>query len=161
MKQIVKLNVNGEEHEVLTEIHKTLLEVLREDLGLTGTKRGCDLGACGACTVLIDGKTRLSCITLAVEVQGRKIVTIEGLSPEGELHPLQKAFVDCGAVQCGYCTPGMILSAHAFLLRHPNPDRDAARCAIAANLCRCTGYQQIVDAILAAAPHYRSKGVHP
>ena len=110
MKRILKLNVNGEEYEVLTEIHKTLLEVLREDLGLTGTKRGCDLGTCGACTVLIEGRPYLSCLTLAVDVQGKKILTIEGLEKDGELHPLQKAFAEKGAIQCGFCTPGMILT---------------------------------------------------
>ena len=151
MKQIMKLNVNEEEHEILAEIHKTLLEVLREDLGLTGTKRGCDLGACGACTVLIDGKARLSCITLAVDVQERKIVTIEGLSRDGELHPLQKAFVEKGAIQCGFCTPGMILTAKAFLDETPHPTGEEVKRAIAGNLCRCTGYVKIVEAVLAAA----------
>ena len=151
MKKVLKLHVNGEEVEVLTEIHKTLLEVLREDLGLTGTKRGCDLGTCGACTVLIDGKPYLSCLTLAADVQGRKIMTIEGLSSDGELHPLQKAFVEKGAIQCGFCTPGMILTAKTFLDEHPDPSEGEVKKAISGNLCRCTGYVKIVEAILSVA----------
>jgi carbon-monoxide dehydrogenase small subunit len=151
MKRIIKLHVNGEEFEVLTEVHKTLLEVLREDLGLTGTKRGCDLGACGACTVLIEGKPFLSCLTLAVDVQGKKIVTIEGLAQDGELHPLQKAFVEKGAIQCGFCTPGMILTAKAFLDGNPHPLEGEVKRAISGNLCRCTGYVKIVEAILSVA----------
>jgi carbon-monoxide dehydrogenase small subunit len=151
MKRILKLHVNGEEFEVLTEIHKTLLEVLREDLGLTGTKRGCDLGTCGACTVLIEGKPYLSCLTLAVDVQGKKIVTIEGLAQEGELHPLQKAFVKKGAIQCGFCTPGMILTAKAFLDENPHPSEGDVKKAISGNLCRCTGYVKIVEAILSVS----------
>jgi aerobic carbon-monoxide dehydrogenase small subunit len=148
MKRVIKLHVNGEEVEVLTEVHKTLLEVLREDLGLTGTKRGCDLGTCGACTVLIDGKPYLSCLTLAADVQGKKIMTIEGLSSEGGLHPLQKTFVEKGAIQCGFCTPGMILTAKAFLDEHPDPSEGEVKKAISGNLCRCTGYVKIVEAIL-------------
>lgn len=151
MKHILKLHVNGEEFEVLTEIHKTLLEVLREDLGLTGTKRGCDLGTCGACTVLIEGKPYLSCLTLAVDVQGKKIVTIEGLAQDGELHPLQKAFVEKGAIQCGFCTPGMILTAKAFLDENSHPSEGDVKKAISGNLCRCTGYVKIVEAILSVA----------
>lgn len=152
MKHILKLHVNGEEFEVFTEIHKTLLEVLREDLGLTGTKRGCDLGTCGACTVLIEGKPFLSCLTLAVDVQGKKILTIEGLAQEGELHPLQKAFVEKGAIQCGFCTPGMIMAAKAFLDEHPRPSEGEVKKGISGNLCRCTGYVKIVEAILSVAP---------
>jgi carbon-monoxide dehydrogenase small subunit len=148
MKRILKLCVNDEEFEVLTEIHKTLLEVLREDLGLTGTKRGCDLGTCGACTVLIDGKPHLSCLTLAAAVQGKKITTIEGLSHNGELHPLQSAFVEKGAIQCGFCTPGMILTAKAFLDEHPHPTEEEVKKSISGNICRCTGYVKIVEAIL-------------
>lgn len=151
MKRILKLHVNGEEFEVLTEIHKTLLEVLREDLGLTGTKRGCDLGTCGACTVLIEGKPYLSCLTLAVDVQGKKIVTIEGLAQDGELHPLQKAFVEKGAIQCGFCTPGMILTAKAFLEENSHPSEGDVKKAISGNLCRCTGYVKIVEAILSVS----------
>ncbi len=151
MKQILELHINGEEFEILTEPHKTLLEVLREDLGLTGTKRGCDLGACGACTVLIEGKPYLSCLTLGVDVQGKKIVTIEGLAQEGELHPLQKAFVEKGAIQCGFCTPGMILTAKAFLEENPTPTEEGVKKAISGNICRCTGYVKIVEAILSVA----------
>ncbi|MFB3886890.1 MAG: (2Fe-2S)-binding protein [Thermodesulfobacteriota bacterium] len=150
MKRIIKLHVNGEELEILTEAHKTLLQVLREDLGLTGTKQGCDLGTCGACTVLIEGKPHLSCITLAADVQGKKILTIEGLSERGELHPLQKAFVEKGAIQCGFCTPGMILTAKAFLEEQPHPSEDELKKAISGNLCRCTGYVKIMDAILSS-----------
>ncbi len=151
MKRVIKLHVNGEEVEVLTEIHKTLLEVLREDLGLTGTKRGCDLGTCGACTVLIDGKPYLSCLTLACDVRGRKIMTIEGLSSEAGLHPLQQSFVEKGAIQCGFCTPGMILTAKAFLDEHPHPSEGEVKKAISGNLCRCTGYVKIVEAILSVS----------
>jgi len=148
MKRIIRLYVNGEEHEILTEAHKTLLEVLREDLGLTGTKRGCDLGACGACTVLINGKPHLSCLTLAASVQGKRIVTIEGLSEDGKLHPLQRSFVEKGAIQCGFCTPGMILTAKGFLDEQPHPSEQEVKRAISGNLCRCTGYTKIVEAIM-------------
>jgi aerobic carbon-monoxide dehydrogenase small subunit len=148
VKQLMKLHVNGEQVEVFEGINKTLLEVLRENLGLTGTKRGCDLGTCGACTVLIEGKPYLSCITLAADVQSKEIVTIEGLARAGELHPLQKAFVEKGAIQCGFCTPGMILTAKAFLDGHPQPSEGAVKKAVSGNLCRCTGYVKIVEAIL-------------
>jgi carbon-monoxide dehydrogenase small subunit len=148
MKRIIRLHINGEEFEVLTEVNKTLLEVLREDLGLTGTKRGCDLGTCGACTVLVDGRPYLSCLTLAADVQGKKIITIEGLVQEGELHPLQRAFAEEGAIQCGFCTPGMILTAKAFLDENPHPSEGQVRKAISGNLCRCTGYVKILQAIL-------------
>ena len=151
MKRILKIHVNGEEHEVLTETHNTLLEVLREDLGLTGTKRGCDLGACGACTILIDGKPTLSCLTLAADAQGKEIVTIEGLARDGELHPIQKAFVEKGAIQCGFCTPGMVMTTKAFLDEHPHPAEGEIRRAISGNLCRCTGYAKIVEAIRSVA----------
>ena len=151
MKRVLKLHVNGEIFEILSEPHKTLLEVLREDLGLTGTKRACDLGTCGACTVLINGKPHLSCLTLAADAQGKEILTIEGLSQDGELHPLQKAFVDQGAIQCGFCTPGMILTAKAFLEEHPHPSEEEVKKAISGNLCRCTGYVKIVEAILSVA----------
>jgi len=150
MKKVLKLHVNGEVFEVLTPVHKTLLEVLREDLGLTGTKRGCDLGTCGACTVLIEGKPFLSCLTLAVDVQGKKIITIEGLADERKPQPLQKAFVEKGAIQCGFCTPGMILTAKAFLDENPHPSEIEVKRAISGNLCRCTGYIKIVEAILSA-----------
>jgi len=151
MKRILKLDVNGEEFEILTEVHRTLLEVLREDLSLTGTKRGCDLGTCGACTVLIDGKPYRSCLTLAADVQGKKITTIEGLSQDGELHSLQKAFVEKGAIQCGFCTPGMILTAKALMDEYPDPSEREVKKAISGNLCRCTGYVKIVEAIISVA----------
>jgi len=151
MKRILKLNVNGEDLEILVEGHKTLLEVLREDLGLTGTKRGCDLGTCGACTVLIDGKPWLSCLTLAAAVQGKKITTIEGLAGDGKLHPLQSAFIEKGAIQCGFCTPGMILTAKAFLEENPHPSEEETKKAISGNLCRCTGYVKIIEAILSVS----------
>jgi carbon-monoxide dehydrogenase small subunit len=137
---------------------KNLLTFLREDLDLTGAKRGCGIGLCGTCTILVDNKPVKACRTLVTDVLGQSLTTIEGLAaPEGGLHPLQQAFIDAGAIQCGFCTPGMVLTAHAFLLKHPEPNREEARRAIAANLCRCTGYQQIIDAIMAAAPHYRKK----
>ncbi len=151
MKRILKLNVNGEDREILVETHKTLLEVLREDLGLTGTKRGCDLGTCGACTVLIDGKPWLACLTLAIAVQGKKITTIEGLAEDGKLHPLQNSFIEKGAIQCGFCTPGMILTAKAFLEENPHPSKEEVMKAISGNLCRCTGYVKIIEAILSAS----------
>ncbi len=151
MKRILKLNVNGEDLEILVEGHKTLLEVLREDLGLTGTKRGCDLGTCGACTVLVDGRPWLSCLTLAVAVEKKKITTIEGLAQNGKLHPLQNAFIEKGAIQCGFCTPGMILTAKAFLEENPHPSEEEVKRAISGNLCRCTGYVKIVEAILSAS----------
>ena len=151
MKQLINLKVNGESREVVIEPKATLLQVLREDLGLTGTKQGCEAGDCGACTVLIDGKPTLSCLTLAIEVQGKEILTIEGLAQDGQLHPLQQAFIDYFAVQCGFCTPGMILSAKALLDRNPHPTVEEVREAISGNLCRCTGYVKIVEAIMAAA----------
>jgi len=135
---------------------KNLLTFLREDLDLTGAKRGCGIGVCGACTVLADNRPLRACHTLVADVLGRGLTTIEGLAaPDGGLHPLQQAFIDAGAIQCGFCTPGMVLTAHAFLLKHPAPSREEARRSIGSNLCRCTGYQQIIDAILAAAPFYR------
>jgi carbon-monoxide dehydrogenase small subunit len=146
MKQILKLHVNGEDFEIISEVHRTLLEVLREELGLTGTKRGCDQGACAACTVLMDGKPTLSCLTLAADAQGKQIQTIEGVQ-NGELHPLQKAFIEKGAIQCGFCTPGMILTAKGFLEENPHPTQSEIKKAIAGNLCRCTGYVKIVEAI--------------
>jgi len=137
---------------------KNLLTFLREDLDLTGAKRGCGIGACGACTILADDRPLRACRTSVADVLGRRLTTIEGLAaPDGRLHPLQQAFIDAGAIQCGYCTPGMVLSAHAFLLKRPAPSREEARRAVSGNLCRCTGYQQIIDAILAAAPSYRKK----
>ena len=147
MKSVLNLQVNGESHEVYTAVHKTLLEVLREELGLTGTKHGCELGECGLCSVLIDGQSVLSCLTLPIEVQGCAITTVEGLASGGQLHPLQEAFADLGAAQCGYCIPGMLLSAKAMLDEHPHPTRLLIREQMAGNLCRCTGYTKIIEAI--------------
>ncbi len=151
MKEALLLHVNGEQYEVYVEPKKTLLEVLREDLGLTGTKEVCDLGTCGACTVLLDHRPTLSCITLAVACKGKEIKTIEGLRQGETLHPLQSSFIQHGAIQCGMCTPGMIMTAKALLDEIPHPTETNARRAIAGNLCRCTGYVKIVDAILAAS----------
>lgn len=151
MKEIVRFRINGESYEIYVEPKKTLLEVLREDLGLTGTKEVCDLGTCGACTVLIENKPLLSCLILAVACKGKEITTIEGLKEEEKLHPLQTSFINNGAIQCGMCTPGMILSAKALLDENPHPTEIEVRKAIAGNLCRCTGYVKIVDAILAVS----------
>jgi carbon-monoxide dehydrogenase small subunit len=147
MKQILHLRVNGENKEVATEISKTLLEVLREDLDLTGTKHGCELGECGTCTVLMDGEPVLSCLILGVEAQGSEILTVEGLKERDKPHPLQKAFADLGAAQCGYCTPGILVTAKAFLEKNPHPTREQIREALAGNLCRCTGYTKILEAV--------------
>ncbi len=151
MKQPIELRVNGEQYEVAVDPRRTLLEVLRDELELTGPKKGCDTGECGACTVIMDGKPVVSCLVLAVEAQGKDILTIEGVSKNGELHPIQKAFIEHGALQCGFCTPGMILSAKSLLDRNPKPTEEEVRRAIAGNLCRCTGYVKIVEAILAVS----------
>jgi carbon-monoxide dehydrogenase small subunit len=151
MKTRLSLTVNGETHEVLVPVHKTLLEVLREDLGLTGTKHGCELGECGTCTVLVDGAPVLSCLVLPAELAGGEITTVEGMARGGRLHPLQQAFAELGAAQCGYCTPGMLLTAQALLAERPSPTRQEVRDALAGNLCRCTGYTKILDAVELAA----------
>ena len=151
MKTPVTLTVNGETRDVVVPVHKTLLEVLREDLNLTGTKHGCELGECGTCTVLVDGVPVLSCLALPVELQGREIKTVEGMAENGRLHPLQLAFAELGAAQCGYCTPGILLTAEALLDETPTPTRDEVREALAGNLCRCTGYTKILDAVELAA----------
>ncbi len=150
MRKRIVLNVNGEAYELEIEPQKTLLEVLREELDLTGAKEGCGLGTCGACTVLIEGEPILSCLTLAVEVQHKAIVTIEGLFKDGHPHPLQRTFVECGAIQCGYCTPGMILSAKALIDKKGEPSRMEIQEALSGNLCRCTGYNKIIEAVEAA-----------
>jgi aerobic-type carbon monoxide dehydrogenase small subunit (CoxS/CutS family) len=148
---VLTLNVNGERAELLLPVHKTLLEVLREDMQLTGTKHGCELGECGTCTVLIDGRPELSCLLLPIQLEGRAITTVEGLASGAELHPLQQAFAELGAAQCGYCTPGILLAAKSLLESNIRPSRDEIREALAGNLCRCTGYAKILDAIELAA----------
>jgi carbon-monoxide dehydrogenase small subunit len=151
MKQALELNINGDSHEVLVAPNNTLLEVLRDKLGLMGTKRGCDLGACGACTVLVDGEAFLSCVMLAVDAAGKQIMTIEGLAEGGDLHPLQHAFIEKGALQCGFCTPGMILTAKAILDEKAQPTEEVIKKKMAGNLCRCTGYKKIVEAVQSVA----------
>lgn len=154
-RQILTLKINGDPYEVVVAANTTLLEALREKAFLTGTKRGCDLGACGACTVILDGEAVLACLTLAMAAEGSDIRTIEGLSIRGELSPLQRAFVDHGAVQCGFCSPGFLMSATALLADNPRPDRAEIKRTLAGNLCRCTGYAKIVEAVeavVAAAP---------
>ena len=146
-KSLVTLRVNGEAHTIAAEPHHTLLEVLREELGLTGTKHGCELGECGACTVLVDGQPMLSCLVLPQQIGTADVTTVEGLANGPELHPLQTAFAEEGAAQCGYCTPGMLLSAKALLDAHPHPTREQMAEAISGNLCRCTGYTSIYEAI--------------
>jgi carbon-monoxide dehydrogenase small subunit len=148
---VLTLDVNGERADLLLPVHKTLLEVLREDMRLTGTKHGCELGECGTCTVLVDGSPHLSCLVLPIQVEGRAITTIEGLASGSHLHPLQQAFAELGAAQCGYCSPGILLSAKSLLETSPRPSRDEIREALAGNLCRCTGYTKILEAIELAA----------
>lgn len=150
-KQAIRLNVNRKVHRLQVPPNKTLLEVLREDLSLSGTKEGCEDGTCGTCTVLLDGKPVRSCLILATEAQGRDVLTIEGLSDGEKLHPIQEAFIKHGGVQCGFCTPGMILAAKALLDNNPEPTETEVRKAISGNLCRCTGYVKIVKSIMAAA----------
>ncbi len=147
MKRKLELNVNNEVWEIEVQPHRTLLEVLREDLSLTGAQEGCGLGACGACTVLVNGSPSLSCLTLATDVQNKDITTIEGLTKDGQPDPIQLAFVDHGAIQCGFCTPGSIMSAKALLERNANPSREEILEAMSGNLCRCTGYKKIIEAV--------------
>ena len=157
----IALVVNGERTEVAFAPHKTLLEVLREDLGLTGTKHGCELGECGTCTVLLDGQPMLSCLVLGVACEGRSVKTVEGMANGPELHPLQRAFADLGAAQCGYCTPGFLLAAEALLAEHPKPARQEIKDALAGNLCRCTGYVKIYEAVELAAAWMRGESAAP
>jgi len=158
MRELITLHVNGESHEIAVLAHHTLLEVLREDLGLIGTKHGCELGECGACTVLIDGLPALACLVLPLEVQESEITTIEGAEANGKLHPLQETFAELGAAQCGYCTPGILLSGIALLRDHPQPTRAQMQEALAGNLCRCTGYTKIYEAVEAAAQRMARSG---
>ena len=151
VKKVIELRINGDSHDMLVSPNHTLLEVLRDKLGLMGTKRGCDLGACGACTVLINGEAYLSCIMLAVDAVGKEIITIEGLAAGGDLHPLQSAFVDQGALQCGFCTPGMILTAEAILIEDEHPTAEMIKKKMAGNLCRCTGYKKIFEAVMSVS----------
>ena len=157
----IALVVNGERTEVAFAPHKTLLEVLREDLGLTGTKHGCELGECGTCTVLLDGQPVLSCLVLGLACEGRSVKTVEGMARGPELHPLQRAFADLGAAQCGYCTPGFLLAAEALLAEHPKPARQEIKDALAGNLCRCTGYVKIYEAVELAAAWMRGESAAP
>lgn len=171
MKQLVSMTINGELHEVAIEPYRTLLDVLRTDIGLTGAKRGCDVGDCGACTVLMDGQPVNACLVLGVEADGAELLTIEGLAglaPNGTaLHPLQESFLDHGAAQCGFCTPGMLLAAKALLDTNPHPTEADVRFAIVGNICRCTGFTKIVEAILAVGAsnsigkHRGELGGHP
>jgi carbon-monoxide dehydrogenase small subunit len=151
MKRIVSLHVNGVLHELAVEPRRTLLELLRDDLGLTGTKKGCGIGDCGTCTVLLNGVATFSCLTLAIQADGCSVETVEGLAKDGKLNRLQQAFVDHGAIQCGYCSPGMLMTATELLRRSSNPNEQDIRRAISGNLCRCTGYQKIVEAIKATS----------
>lgn len=151
MKQAVHLSVNGKAYDIETEPHLTLLDLLRDEIGLLGTKRGCDKGDCGTCTVLVDDIPVNACLYLAVRANGKKIRTVEGLETEAGLHPLQKGFLEKGAVQCGFCTPGMLMASVDLLEKNPDPTAHEVRKAISGNLCRCTGYQQIVDAVLSTA----------
>jgi aerobic carbon-monoxide dehydrogenase small subunit len=151
MKKMITLNVNNREYDLVIPVNQTLTQVLRENLRLTGTKQGCSVGDCGSCTVLLDGEPVNSCLVLAVEADGRQIQTIEGLAEDGKLHPVQQAFVELGGIQCGFCSPGMILTAKSLLDKNPDPTESEIREAISGNLCRCTGYQKIVESIQSAA----------
>ncbi len=154
----LRLRVNGEDMAVMVAPYKTLLEVLREDLGLTGTKHGCELGECSTCSVLVDGKPFLSCLAMPLDLEGREITTVEGMAAGSELHPLQVAFAELGAAQCGYCTPAMLLTARALLDRDPHPSRDAIKEALSGVLCRCTGYVKIFEAVELAASRRNGHG---
>jgi len=156
----IRFWLNGEEVDVSFAPYKTLLELLREDLGLHGTKHGCELGECGACAVLLDGQPVLSCLVLGVECAGRTVVTVEGLASDSKLHPLQEAFADAGAAQCGYCTPGILVTSKALLDRNPNPTLQEIQHALSGNLCRCTGYHQICEAVEQAALEIGAASVH-
>lgn len=156
MKRELHITVNGDAHHILVDTHRTLLEVIRDDIGLTGTKNGCGEGECGACTVLLDNEPVSSCLVLAHEADGREVVTIEGLARGGALHPIQQAFVDEGAIQCGFCTPGMVMSTKALLDRNPDPNREDILRGLRGNLCRCTGYVKIIAAVETAKESLRA-----
>ncbi len=156
-KSHISFSLNGETAEVAFAPHKTLLEVLREDLGLTGTKHGCELGECGTCTILVDGRSILSCLMLGLDAEGRHVTTIEGMAEGGRLHPLQDTFADLGAAQCGYCSPGFLLAAKELIDKSPSPSRDEIREALSGNLCRCTGYIKIYEAVEVAAARVRGE----
>lgn len=151
MKTQIRLQVNGFEYDLLIKPHWTLVDVLRDEIGLTGTKKGCGKGECGACTVIMDGEAVLACLILAVRAQGKNILTIEGLAREGKLDSLQEAFVKYGAIQCGFCTPGMIMTSKAFLINNPHPTEEEIKRALSGNLCRCTGYVKIIEAVRKAS----------
>ena len=157
-KEVATFNINGQSYEVIIEPHMLLVDVIRDKIGLTGTKYACGTGDCGACTVLIDGKLALSCLTLAITARDKKIITVEGIGEGGSLHPVQESFLAHGAVQCGYCTPGMVLSAVALLNNKPEPTRNEIKEALAGNLCRCTGYVKIIDAVEEAAQVMKKGG---
>ncbi|GAA0514735.1 (2Fe-2S)-binding protein [Pigmentiphaga sp. GD03639] len=154
-KHLIEVTVNGEKHSAEVPARRMLSDFLRDDLNLTGTKRGCETGICGACSVLVDGEVVKSCLSLAVQANGRSITTVEGLAKGGELHPLQQSFMECGGLQCGYCTPGMLMTACHLLERNPRPTADEVREGLNGNLCRCTGYAQIVESILDASEKMR------
>jgi aerobic carbon-monoxide dehydrogenase small subunit len=156
-KQVVSVTINGEPYEVFIDSRTTLLQLLREHLGLTGTKEGCSEGECGACSVVLNGRLVDSCLIFGAEAHGAQVQTIEGLASNGELHPVQKAFIECGGVQCGFCTPGMIMAGKTLLENIPNPNEDQIRQALGGNLCRCTGYAKIIDAVQAAASMMAAK----
>lgn len=159
MKKLISLNINNKDYEVAVSTNQTLADLLRYELGLTGTKKGCEVGECGACTVIMDGRPVNSCLVLTAQANGRTILTIEGMETDKGLHPVQEAFVDKGAIQCGYCTSGMILSAKALLDRNAHPDEPEIRMAISGNLCRCTGYQKIVEAIESVSVHKNQRSL--
>jgi len=159
MKKLISLKINGKDHELAVSPNQTLADVIRYEIGLTGTKKGCEVGECGACTVIMDGRPVNSCLVLAVQANGRTILTIEGMETDKGLHPVQEAFVDKGAIQCGYCTSGMILSAKALLDRNSHPDESEIRMAISGNLCRCTGYQKIVEAIESVSEYKKERSL--
>lgn len=158
-KAHISFKLNGEHAEIAFAPHKTLLEILREDLGLTGTKHGCELGECGTCTVLVDGRSILSCLMLGLDAEGREVTTIEGMSEGGKLHPLQQTFADSGAAQCGYCSPGFLLAAKELLEKNPSPTRDEIKETLSGNLCRCTGYIKIYEAVELAAAQMRGEAM--